>query len=146
MEFGPFYTKFRKIAEKETRVLTILKPEFNVPLGEYAFIEYYCDDDNCDCRKVIITVVDAKNPNKTFATIGYGWESYKFYLDWMYGDKKTAMGLVGAYLEPIGTQTKYSEKFLLLFKNVVLKDKIFQDNIKNHYSIYKSDEQTKKLN
>ncbi len=146
MKFGPFYSKFKKIAEKETRVLTILKPEFDVPLGEYAFIEFYCDDDECDCRKVIITVVDAKNPNKTFATIGFGWESYKYYLDWMYGDKITAMGLVGAYLEPIGEQTRYSKKILQLFENIVLKDKVYKERIKKHYKMYKSDQYATSLN
>lgn len=136
MYFTSFYSYYPKVAEKETRVITVRSTEYLVPLGSYALIENYCEDDTCDCRKVMINFVDAINPNKIFATIGYGWEPLVFYTKWLYGDTKVAKNLVGTYLEPGGIQTKYAFHFLKLFENVCL-DKKYKERIKRHYELVK---------
>ena len=56
----PFYEIFPEIAEKETRSLHILQDSDDSeapPVGSYSFLELYCPDLDCDCRKVNIVVV-----------------------------------------------------------------------------------------
>lgn len=136
MLFTSFYSRFPEIAKKETRVVTIKSAQFNLPLGEFALIDSYCEDDACDCRKVMINFVIAKNPNKILSTIGYGWESLAFYTKWAYGDTRLAKTMKGTYLELGGIQTKYATNFLRLFNNVCL-DSIYKKRIKKHYYQFK---------
>src|SRR5258706_5495879 len=116
MEFIPFYSKYRDIALEETRQITVNASDLGVPLGPYDLVESYCIDDTCDCRKVMINLIEVNPPNRILATIGYGWESLKFYTEWMFGEKKIAKDLAGAYLEPGGFQSQYSQNFLEIFK------------------------------
>jgi hypothetical protein len=54
-----------------------------LPDGEYTFMDMYCSDPDCDCRKTMIHVL---HNEQHVATINYGWESRRFYQQWM-GDK-----------------------------------------------------------
>jgi hypothetical protein len=51
-----------------------------LPDGEYRFIDMYCTDPSCDCRKTMILVV---HEDKLVTIINYGWESPAFYRKWM---------------------------------------------------------------
>jgi hypothetical protein len=137
MDFMPFFTRYKELAEKETRTITITRKDIGVPPGEYGLIEYYCTDDRCDCRKVMINVTSSKPPHEILATIGYGWESTDFYTKWMHGDAKTGKEMTGAYLEAWGTQSKYAQKFLELFETTVLSDE-YVDRLERHYAMFKS--------
>src|SRR5439155_5169319 len=116
MDFIPFYSRFKNIAEKETRSIKITASDLGVPRGEYMLLENYCTDKRCDCRKVMINVVEVNPPRRILATIGYGWESVEFYTKWMYGDEKIARSITGAYLELGGIQSQYAQHFLEIFK------------------------------
>ena len=137
MDFMPFFTRYRELAEKETRCITITRKDVGVPPGEYGMVEYYCTDNSCDCRKVMIYVASPVPPHEIFATIGYGWEAADFYTKWMHGDAKTGEKMAGAYLEVWGTQSQYAQKFLELFKTVVLSDE-YVDRLERHYAMFKS--------
>ncbi len=52
----PFVSRFPELGGRETRVATFMEGG-EVPAGKYFFLEYYCDDQDCDCRRVIIRVV-----------------------------------------------------------------------------------------
>ena len=52
MYFEPFYSRFPEVAKHETRGLLILNDEV-IPEDEYALIEAYCNQPNCDCRRDI---------------------------------------------------------------------------------------------
>ncbi len=112
MEFLPFYSKHKNIAVKETRTIKITASDLGVPPGEYMLLENYCADESCDCRKVMINVVEVNPPRRILATIGYGWESVAFYTKWMYGNKEIAKSITGAYLEFGGIQSPYAQHFL----------------------------------
>jgi len=56
MGMVPFYTRFRELAFQEMRNATIQGWE-DLPDGEYGFLELYCNDDQCDCRRVLIQVI-----------------------------------------------------------------------------------------
>ncbi len=63
MPYAPFQERFPKIADKETRAMTILNnPE--LPSDTYGLIEVYCDELDCDCRRVFLNVIST-NQKKT---------------------------------------------------------------------------------
>lgn len=132
--FIPFYERFPEIARRETKIITISSDNSKVPAGKYWLAESFCTDDKCDCRKVMINVIPVNKP-KVLATVGFGWESIKYYEKWMYGDIEIAKQMAGTYLELGGFQSENSEEFLKII-NISL-DKDFIDLIKKHYGIWK---------
>jgi hypothetical protein len=131
----PFYTHFPDLAARETRTIT-LHGRAGLPDGEYGMVEFYCDEPDCDCRRVIFRVVSAPPEMRTYATINYGWESLEFYTKWMHGDAKLAAQMQGAELEPFGPQSKYSQAFLELVK-WVLQDEAYVRRLQEHYRLFK---------
>lgn len=140
MAMVPFYTRFRDLAFKEMRSATV-RGMPGLPDGEYGFLELYCDEPACDCRRVLIDVITPTS-SKIWATINYGWESLEFYEKWM-RDKDTARECYGATLDPLNPQTEYSDALLQLF-NHVLQDKVYVERLKRHYQLFKSDLQKKR--
>ncbi len=132
----PFFTRFRDLASKETRSV-IVRGMPNLPDGEYDFVEFYCDEPDCDCRRVLIDVITPASGSKIWATINYGWESLEFYEKWMH-NKEAARESYGATLDLLNPQTKYSEALLQLFI-CVLQDEAYVERLKRHYQIFKSD-------
>jgi len=131
----PFYTHFSDLAARETRTIT-LRGRADIPDGEYGLVEFYCDEPDCDCRRVIFRVVSAPPDMRTYATINYGWESLAFYTRWMHGDAKTAAMMHGAALEPFGPQSQHSAAFLELVK-MVLQDAAYVRRLQEHYRLFK---------
>ena len=136
MDFVPFYTRYQNIAVKETRRIKITASDLGVPPGEYMLLENYCTDPSCDCRKVMINVVEVNPPRRILATIGYGWESVAFYTKWMYGDKEIARSITGAYLELGGIQSQYAQHVLEVFKANLTDE--YVNTLKNHYRMFKN--------
>lgn len=132
----PFYTRFKDLAFKEMRSATV-RGDPNLPDGEYGFLEIYCIDPACDCRRVVINVVAPTGP-KIWATINYGWESLEFYTKWLHGDKELAREACGVTLDPLNPQTEYSAALLQLFKQV-LQDKAYVERLKRHYQLFKAE-------
>ena len=135
MDFIPFYSGYKDVAAKETRTLKITADDLGVPRGEYMLLENYCTDKSCDCRKVMINVIEVNSPRQILATIGYGWESVAFYTQWMHGDKEIARMITGAYLELGGIQSQYAQHFLEVFKASLTDE--YVNTIKKHYSMFK---------
>jgi len=135
--FVPFYTYFPEIADKETRVVQILRSGVDTPpIGAYAIVESFCDDKKCDCRKVVFNVIAIDRPGEILATIGFGWESIIFYTTWAGGDRELAKQMVGTYLEPLCIQSKHSEYFLGLIADLV-KGETFRSRILRHYHLFR---------
>ncbi|RPI66489.1 MAG: hypothetical protein EHM38_10065, partial [Geobacteraceae bacterium] len=80
MPYEPFIERFGELAWKETRSLSFFKDP-RLAGDEFRFIELYCNDENCDCRRVMFDVL-SKNRQKSVAVIAYGWESREFYARW----------------------------------------------------------------
>ncbi|MBF0202642.1 MAG: hypothetical protein HQK66_15340 [Desulfamplus sp.] len=62
-----------------------IKQSPQLPDGEYSFVDTYCVDPECDCRKTMIQVM---HNGKLVSVINYGWESATFYENWMGGSSK----------------------------------------------------------
>ena len=84
-----FTSRFPEIGPKETRVVVLEEDcelsrgeDCELPRGRYVLGEYYCDEEDCDCRRVVILVFEESTPGKVWATINYGWDPPETYATW----------------------------------------------------------------
>ncbi|KXA89674.1 hypothetical protein AKJ61_02425, partial [candidate division MSBL1 archaeon SCGC-AAA259B11] len=72
MPYAPFHEKFPRVAEEETR--SIIAPSHSkLPKGKYVLVELFCDEPDCDCRRVFFDVF-YEEKKKSVAVVAYGWE------------------------------------------------------------------------
>jgi len=135
MPMTPFYTRFRDLAFREMRSATTQGWE-NLPDGEYGFLELYCDEKGCDCRRVIIDVIAENAPGKILAVINYGWEDQAFYDRWM-RDPQLAKECKGPVLDVLNPQSQYAPALLRLFETVLLQDEAYVRRLARHYELFK---------
>lgn len=134
MPMVPFFEKFGDLAFKEMRVATI--PAGNpAPADEYGFVEFYCNDKSCDCRRVIIRVMGRLSGDKVWATISFGWEDAAFYRKWSPGID-SAPEWSHPTLDPLNPQSEHAESFLALFEQMV-QDKNYVRRIETHYKMFR---------
>ena len=57
-----------------------LRDSRQLPDGDYRFVDMYCSDPSCDCRKTMILVY---RDDVHVSTISFGWEPRSFYQEWM---------------------------------------------------------------
>ncbi len=134
----PFHSRFLDLAARETRSLHVLTGGGKLPIGEYTLLEWFCEEPDCDCRRVLVQVVPAGRPNEVLAVINYGWESAEFYTQWMHGDAEAGSEIANASLDPLHYQSGYSEYLLDLFRNVVDTDPDYVARLARHYELFKS--------
>ncbi len=136
MPFSLFHEKFPTVAEKETRSITIINNP-GLPHDSYGLIESYCDELDCDCRRVFLSILSEKQ-EKILAVIAYGWENKKFYAKWVGdNDPQTIKELQGPILNLASPQSRFAPKILELVNRVVLKDKKYIERLKNHYMMFR---------
>ena len=86
MPYSLFHSRFPDVAERETRTVTVLdSADFNLPPARYSFLEMFCDEPGCDCRRVFFSVVSSLQKDIQ-AVITWGWEDQEFYVTWMGDD------------------------------------------------------------
>lgn len=133
MPMAPFFGRFRDLTFREMRSATV-RGQPDLPDGEYGFLELYCDEVNCDCRRVLIQVV-SPTTRSVWATLNYGWESQAFYERWFH-DRELARHAQGVTIEPFGEQTAYAPALRRLFE-FVLGDPAYVERLKRHYAMFK---------
>jgi hypothetical protein len=134
---APFFSRFPALAARETRTIKLLEPTAGLPAAEYGFLELYCNEPTCDCRRVLLQVRRSDHPDKVLATINYGWENEDFYAEWLHGDREGARELVSASLDPLNPQSKHSPALLAVFRHIVLQDRSYVDRLRRHYRVFK---------
>jgi hypothetical protein len=136
MPMTPFIERFPETGARETRSVTITNRQ-DLPDGEYGFVELYCNESGCDCRRVTIDVLRPETGwSKVWATIGYGWENLDFYRKWGGGTASDAIEMKGPYLDPLNPQTRYSPALLNLFR-VLLQSSDYVERLKGHYQMFR---------
>lgn len=137
MPYVSFHHYFPEIAEKETRTMTTIKRDGDVPKGSYGLLEMYCNDPGCDCRRVFLEVYDWER-GQSMAYIAYGWGSTDFYRKWLgQNDLVTIQELQGPILNLASPQTRFAPAFLELVRDIILRDPDYIDRIKRHYQMFK---------
>lgn len=134
MAMIPFYTVARQHALDETRSINVMSGKGPLPHDSYAFMEFYCDDPTCDCRRVIFQVWRESTGHKVWATITYGWEAPAYYAKWSHAAPgPLANEMAGATLEQLSPQTELSATLLDLCRDVLLSDEAYVARLKRHY-------------
>jgi hypothetical protein len=126
----PFMRLFPEIGNAETRTVTLFPDEegqtdFDVPPGEYGFVELYCEELNCDCRRVMLNVL-GRYQQRHLATINHSFEP-PGPGDLM--DEQT-------FLDPINPQSQWADGLLRLFNEVVLTPE-YSARLERHYRMVK---------
>ncbi len=136
MPFIPFHEAFPDLAARETRTVTT-RDSARLPAGSYTLIEMYCDEPDCDCRRVFFSVVSS-NMSQIETVIAYGWESPDFYAQWM-GDDDPDMArmLKGPLLNRGSFHSDLAPALLDLMETVVLQDPHYIERIKTHYAMFR---------
>lgn len=136
--FQSFHDKFPSVAEKETREIIVFKNnEYGLPADTYIFVEMFCNEKACDCRRAFFTVF-SEQQKKAMAVICWGWENATFYKKWMgYADKQMLAELIGPALNEGSPQSSLAPALLNMFKKLLLKDEIYTNRVKNHYTMFK---------
>jgi hypothetical protein len=118
-----FYHHFPKLADEETRFVNIIgqAPAGSIPAGSYALVEAYCTDPNCDCRRVLLNVVERDHGH--VATISYGFDRD--------GPEP------GPFLDPLNTQSPYAEELMEMIAKMTLHDPIYLARLERHYALMK---------
>jgi hypothetical protein len=139
MPFAPFHEYFPEIATRETRSITMpIGTPFGLPAGEYAFIELYCNDPGCDCRRVLFCVI-ARNGMSVQAFIGWGWEDIEFYRRWLHdGSQAEVIAVKGPALNVGSPCTAIGPALVELVRNVLLTDPAYVERIKRHYAMVRA--------
>jgi hypothetical protein len=138
MLYSLFHSRFPEIAERETRTVTVLAhSDFNLPPAHYSFLEMFCDEPGCDCRRVFFSVVSSLH-NEIQAVISWGWEGRDFYVKWMGDDDPIIINdLIGPALNLASPQSNLASPLLDLFCKVLLKDTAYIERIKRHYVMFR---------
>lgn len=105
-----------------------------LPDGEYSFIDMYCSDPGCDCRKTMIQVL---HNGKHVSTINYGWEPAEFYEKWMESSKEDTPfpSMAGASID-ITSPNRVNEEGVIGLFYALLND-TWIAKFKNHYRAVK---------
>ncbi len=133
----PFHITCPEPGLRETRSLHILAPGSPLPVGEYAFLEFYCEDLACDCRRVQLQVTSRLEPSRPMATINFGWESAAFYTDWMHGDEEAGREIAAASLDPLHPDSEFADHFLDYFQDQMMTDRAYVARLARHYEMFK---------
>ncbi|MBZ5620969.1 MAG: hypothetical protein LAQ69_19910 [Acidobacteriia bacterium] len=134
----PFMEKFPELGAAETRSVTVtVKGRLvDLPDGEYGFLELYCNEPGCDCRRVTIDVLRPETGwRKIWATISYGWASLDFYRKW--GPSQDPREMQGPSLDTLNAQSPYSSALLDLFRSL-LQSPEYVERLKRHYQMFRA--------
>ena len=136
-----FQELFPEIALTETRAAKIPVGNSLLPADEYGLLEAYCDDEDCDCRRVFFNVISRKR-NDLVAVVSYGWESEAFYTKWYGGEpdnefERLAINeMRGLVLNSASPQSELAPAILKLVAQL-LEDPAYTARIKRHYQMFK---------
>lgn len=143
MSYEPFVERFGEIAWKETRSFTLgAGNRFDLPADDYGLMELYCNDENCDCRRVMFDVLSRKR-NQSVAVIAYGWENATFYQKW-YGGRDSPNArmavneMIGLNLNSASQQSELAPAILEMVR-WLLTDSAYVARLKRHYQMFKEE-------
>jgi preprotein translocase subunit SecA len=125
MTMVQFGTLFREVEEHEIRSIVVDGQE-GLPDGTFAFVELYCREPGCDCRRVMINVLDLER-KRHIATINHGFDPPKAH----WRDEGQT------FLDPLNTQGRWSAGFLEFFLEMIARDADYRIRLERHYEMWK---------
>lgn len=136
--FTLLYHLLPDVARAETRSLLLPGPD-GVPRDGVAFMEMFCDERACDCRRALFRVAPSHDPNRVLATISYGWEPDSFYREWAgYPlDDDDLDELRGPSLMRLAPQSDRADEMLELCREL-LRDDAYRERVIRHYALFRA--------
>jgi hypothetical protein len=139
----PFHSVLPEIAQREARCVHLqavpgATPSSGLSAGEYAFLEFFCDDLDCDCRRVFLQVIARHPQDKILASINYGWEKESFYRKRMSWDPDAPRQIVRGSLDPMNQQSEHADELLELFQRHVL-DEVYRLRLRRHHQLFRDE-------
>lgn len=108
----------------------VLADDPRLPSGHYTFLDTYCTDNTCDCRKTIIQIF---HEDRLVSIVNYGWESPQFYHRWLGSaeERDLAEEMSGLSID-LTSPNRVSPEGILILMNHLL-DKKWITLLKEHY-------------
>lgn len=103
--------------DNETFCLRLDSKTGTLPKGMYRFFDSHCAERKCDCRRIVVSVMNEKE--KDLAHIAFGFDP----------DAEEA----GPYLEPFMPQSRHAELLLDIFTELVNTEPDFLEHFYDHY-------------
>ncbi|WP_295446076.1 SEC-C metal-binding domain-containing protein [uncultured Thiodictyon sp.] len=123
MPMTDFFQVFRKLADSELRTATVTPGRPGpLPADLYAFIELYCDEPDCDCRRVTLAVI-AESKGRVVAHSNLGFDS--------------ADGMAGPFLDLLNVQASFAPALLEFFTDMINHDPAYLGRLHRHYVMFK---------
>ena len=122
----PLYEVLPDLARAETRSITILHEDGPLPRGEYGFVEFYCADPSCDCRRVLFQVFRGPENPRPVATVNYAFD-----------EPSPDDPEPRTFLDPLGPQSDLSDLVLAAFETILLADEAYVRRLETHYARFK---------
>jgi len=120
-----FHVLFPEEARDECRTVTPFNDRV-LPSRTFLFVEAYCVQPHCDCRRVMITVIDPERSEQV-ATINHAFEP----------PRPPFMEEGQTFLDPLNPQSSLSEGFLELFERMIANDAAYAARLERHYRMWK---------
>lgn len=119
----PFYIVEPELGAEETRVMHLFAEQDGLPAGTFDLLEHYCPDPDCDCRRVMLTVVREDDPTRSLVSINYAFDR----------DDPPP----GPSIDRMNPQSKHAETLLKLVKDAVLTNSGYLARLERHYALVK---------
>jgi len=119
----PFHHVEPGLAADETRFVQIFDERDGLPAGRYYLVEHYCPDPDCDCRRVMLTVVREDRPSRSLASINYAFDDDDL--------------MPGPFLDRMNAQSEHAEVLLDMVSRAVLIDQRYLARLERHYALVK---------
>ncbi len=140
MSFSLFRERFPDLAARETSTFTRLAVDASgLPAGQYVFLEMFCYEPGCDCRRVLLAATNAAD-GRCEAVINFGWEDENFYKRWMGEDEPDLRAaIMGPCLHLGPAQGPHADALLDLAKQSLLRDPAYIARLREHYRLFRED-------
>ncbi len=122
MHLRPFHELFPDLASREYRSIVLPDGGDEIPPGGYLYLECYCTDPGCDCRRVLLFVMNGAH--ELVASIGFGFDPGSPFSD--------------PLLDPLNTQSEYAWELLELAHEYLFSDDLYVQRLERHYEMFKS--------
>ena len=121
-----FHSVFPDKAQNECRTISPFNDP-SLPNRTFLLMELYCTDLGCDCRRVMLNVMDVE-AGRHVATINYGFEPPEPPWDVNEGQ---------IFLDPLNPQSAWSAALLALVTEMIESDPSYRARLMRHYAMWK---------
>ena len=109
----------------------LIKQHAVIPDGHYGFLEFYCTKPHCDCREMMIKIVELSDLHHIFAIVRFAWEKEADYCSWF--EMESGLSYCpGAFLDMTSPAGAIPDALLGIFKEMI-ENEGYLKQIQAHY-------------